>query len=65
VVQRRLWAAASLLLVVATGLALALAVARFPRGITFLACVCLAAVLGWTQSGDGGPRGPFAWVSGV
>ena len=45
---RRLWAAASLLLLLAaTVLAIVLAVARFPRGISVLVCVGLAVVLSW------------------
>ncbi len=45
---RRLWAAASLLLALAAAvLAIVVAVARFPRGISVFVCIALAAVLGW------------------
>lgn len=45
---RRVWALAALLLALgALGLAIALAISRFPRGLSVLACVALAVVFAW------------------
>lgn len=45
---RRLWASAALLLTFAAGaLAVALAIGRFPRGVSVLICVALAVVCAW------------------
>jgi diacylglycerol kinase family enzyme len=46
--RRRLWAAAALLLTVAAAaLAIVLAIGRFPRGLSVLVCVALAAGTAW------------------
>ena len=47
-VSRRLWALVALaLLAAAVGLAVAVAVLRFPRGLSVLACLVFAAIAGW------------------
>ena len=46
--RRRLWALAALLLAIATvALAVAVAVSRFPRGLSVLACIALAIAAAW------------------
>ena len=47
-IGRRLWAAAALLLaLLAIGLAVAVAVAHFPKGLSVLVCLVLAACAAW------------------
>ena len=47
--RRRLWAAAALLLTIAAAaLAIVLAIERFPRGLSVLVCVVLAAASAWS-----------------
>ena len=47
--RRRLWAAAALLLTIAAAaLAIVLAIGRFPRGLSVLVCVALAAATAWS-----------------
>lgn len=47
--RRRLWAVAALLLMIAVAaLAIVLAIGRFPRGLSVLACVALAAATAWS-----------------
>ncbi|HEY2771638.1 MAG TPA: diacylglycerol kinase family protein [Solirubrobacteraceae bacterium] len=54
--RRRLWAAAALLLAIAaTALAIVLAIQRFPRGLSVLVCVTLAAVAAWYALQRRGP----------
>jgi diacylglycerol kinase family enzyme len=61
--RRRLWAAAALLLTIAAAaLAIVLAIGRFPRGLSVLVCVALAAASAWRALGRRGtPR--VLWAS--
>lgn len=61
--RRRLWAAAALLLTfAAAALAIVLAIGRFPRGLSVLACVALAAASAWSALRHRG-AGRVLWAS--